>query len=178
MISEQSTDQELVAALNAGEWAAFDILYHRYRDWVLKMAWRVTRHHDDSLDVLQETFAWLARCFPGFELRAAMTTFLYPAVRNFSIAARRKRERLIGTFSEAHAIAEPEARPESRRSDVAEILGGLPDDQQEILLLRFVDDLSQSEIAQRLNLPVGTVKSRLHHAIKSLRNSPAAKRLH
>ncbi|MBC7968470.1 MAG: sigma-70 family RNA polymerase sigma factor, partial [Fuerstia sp.] len=88
---DNRTDLQLVAALNAGDAAAFDVLYFRHRDWVMRLAMRFTGNHEDALDVLQETFAYFARKFPGFELTAALTTFLYPAVRNFSLAARRKR---------------------------------------------------------------------------------------
>ena len=172
--SDQPTDEELVTALNAGESDAFDALYHRYSEWVLRMAWRLTRHEDDSLDVLQETFAYLARKFPGFELTAAMTTFLYPAVRNLSIAARRRRQRSIGEFTELqHIPAENSSLPDAHR-DLTEALSGISENHREILLLRFVDELNQSEIADRLGLPLGTVKSRLHHAIRAVRQSPAA----
>ena len=81
------TDQELIASLNRGNDAAFDALYYRYRDWVVRLAHRFTGNADDALDVMQETFAYVAGKFPGFELTCAMTSFLYPAVRNLSIAA-------------------------------------------------------------------------------------------
>ena len=97
--NDSRTDLQLVDALNGGETGAFDVLYFRHRDWVMRLALRLTLrftgHHDDALDVLQETFAYFVRRFPGFELTAALTTFLYPAVKNFSIAARRKRQRSV-----------------------------------------------------------------------------------
>src|SRR4051812_38075851 len=85
------SDQQLIAAINAGDSSAFDALYYRYRDRVLRLAVRFTGNHDDALDVLQETFAYVYRKFPGFVLTSRMTTFLYPAVRNLALAARRKR---------------------------------------------------------------------------------------
>src|SRR5205823_10785951 len=89
--ADPRSDQELIADINAGDAAAFDALYYRYRDRALRLAVRFTGDHDDALDVLQETFAYLFRKFPGFVLTAQMTTFLYPVVRNLSLAARRKR---------------------------------------------------------------------------------------
>src|SRR3954469_9659369 len=91
------SDAELVRALNAGEASAFDALYFRYRDWVVRLARRFTGNDDDALDVLQETFSYVFRKFPGFVLTASMTTFLYPVVKNLSIAARRKRTRMAST---------------------------------------------------------------------------------
>src|SRR4051812_44311954 len=87
------SDLDLVAALNAGDASAFDALYYRYRDRVTRLALRFTNHDADALDVTQETFTYLYRKFPGFRLTASMTTFLFPVVRNLSLAARRKRNR-------------------------------------------------------------------------------------
>src|SRR5215212_4100714 len=89
--ADPRSDQQLVSDINAGDPAAFEALYYRYRDRVMQLAVRFTGNHADALDVLQETFAYLFRKFPGFELTARMRTFLYPAVRNLSLAARRKR---------------------------------------------------------------------------------------
>ena len=50
-------DRKLVDDMNGGDLSAFDVLYHRHRDWVVRLAFRFTRNHDDALDVLQETFA-------------------------------------------------------------------------------------------------------------------------
>src|SRR6266481_5367864 len=87
---DERNDLELIAAMNGGDAAAFDSLYFRYRDWVVGLAHRLTGDSDSALDVLQETFLYFLRKFPGFRLTANLKTFLYPAVRNLSIAARRK----------------------------------------------------------------------------------------
>jgi RNA polymerase sigma-70 factor (ECF subfamily) len=126
---------------------------------------RFTGHHDDALDVLQETFGYLVRKFPGFQLSAALTTFLYPAVKNYSIAARRKRLRSSGGEDELPLIVEPAVSESDGRQELSQALASLSDSHREILLMRFVDELTQPEIAAALELPVGTVKSRLHHAI-------------
>src|SRR5688572_3231403 len=89
------SDEALIDAVNHGDTAAFEALYYRYRDWVAHMAYRFTGDRDLALDVLQETFLYFSRKFPGFRLTAKLTTFLYPAVRNYSIAARRKKERYV-----------------------------------------------------------------------------------
>src|ERR671913_354884 len=94
-VNGEPSDSALVAALNGGDVSAFETLYFRHRDWVVRLARRFTGNDADALDVLQETFAYLLRKFPGFRLTAAMTTFLYPVVRNLSIAARKKRTRQV-----------------------------------------------------------------------------------
>ena len=166
------TDQQLIAAINEGCSDSFAVLYHRYKDWVVQLAWRFTGSHDDALDVLQETFAYLVRKFPGFELTAAMTTFLYPAVRNLSIAARKKRQRSTSPEAVTDQLQSIMAPADQVESELTGVLSGLSESHREILLMRFVDELTQPEIATALNLPVGTVKSRLHHAVQAVKNCP------
>ena len=169
---DSRTDPELIAAANNGDVAAFTALYYRYRDWVVRLAYRFTRSDDDAQDVLQETFAYLLRKFPGFVLTAQMTTFLYPVVKNLSIAARRKRTRQAQMPEEGtpHDPAAPEEIDYARqREELSEVLAVLPEGQREVLLMRFVDGMSLIEIAGALGVPEGTVKSRLHNAIAALR---------
>ncbi len=174
---------------------AFEALYLRYRDWVYRLAWRFTGNREDALDVLQETFAYLLGKFPGpadrqarFKLTAAMTTFLYPVVKHLAVATRRERgPGCSGLRSQASRaqrgtqpggasptlpdeLAAPESRaPGGSRADLAAVLAALPEDQREVVLMRFVDSMSLQEIAGALDIPLGTVKSRLHNALNTLR---------
>lgn len=166
------TDQDLIAAAGQGDPAAFEALYFRYRDWVLRLAWRFTGDHDLALDVLQETFAYLLTKLPSLQLTARMTTFLYPAVKNLSIQARRKmRPRSPDAQQSREASAPAPASPESR-AELAAALAAVPPEQREVVLMRFVDDMSLEEIAAGLDIPLGTVKSRLHNALATLRDDP------
>ena len=172
------SDQQLVDAINRGDASAFDTLYHRYRDWVVRLALRFTNHHDDALDVLQDTFAYVFRKFPGFRLTVSMTTFLYPVVKNLSIAARRKRTRMASTdaIDTPDPVAAESVDPGRERSELETVLAGLPEGQREVLLMRFVDGMSLQEIADALEIPEGTVKSRIHNAIATLRTDERARR--
>jgi len=165
------SDQELIELANKGYAEAFEALYRRYRDWVYRLAWRITGNRADALDVLQETFTYLLGKFPGFELTAAMTTFLYPVVRHISLNIRSKSSRFA---SDEEVLDEPAApksgESEHYRSELAAVLIVLPAEQREVLLMRFVDDMTLQEIAAALQIPVGTVKSRLHNALRALRN--------
>ena len=175
----QPSDQELIDALNAGDVRAFDALYHRYRDWVVRLAVRFTGNNDDALDVLQDTFGYVFRKFPGFRLTASMTTFLYPVVKNLSIAARRKRTRMASTDAlpdAPHPAAPPDVDAGRERSELAAAMAVLPETHREVLLMRFVDGLSLQEIATLLDIPEGTVKSRIHNAIATLRTDERARR--
>ena len=171
------SDQQLVAALNAGEAAAFEALYFRHRDWVVNLALRFTGSEDLALDVMQETFIYFLKKFPGFRLTANLKTFLYPAVKNLSIAARRKASRVQSTEAEQQYLEMlPAAEaPIVRSAELSAALANLSDEHREVLVLRFVDDLALAEIAEAEAIPLGTVKSRLHHALTILRQDERAK---
>jgi len=171
------SDEELTELANRGDAEAFEALYLRYRDWVYRLAWRFTGNREDALDVLQETFAYLLGKFPGFacrqarfELTAAMTTFLYPVVKHLVIATRNRNGRFSSDVAVLGEIAAPESQaPGGSRGDLATVLAALPEDQREVVLMRFVDSMSLQEIAAALDIPLGTVKSRLHNALNTLR---------
>ena len=165
---DSRNDQELIAAANVGEAGAFEALYFRYRDWVAALAYRLTGDHGLALDVLQETFLYFLQKFPGFVLTCQLKTFLYPAVRNLSIAARRKAQRTQGDTGVPEEIEAPEVTRHSS-DEIDAVISGLGREQREVLTLRFVDGLTIPEIAMAIDIPEGTVKSRLHNAISKLR---------
>ncbi len=171
------TDQQLIADINAGDTAAFEVLYFRYRDWVVDRACAFTGSEDLALDVLQETFLYFLKKFPGFRLTANLKTFLYPAVKNLSIAARRKSARYQSTEAEQRLLDQTPAADTSpgRAGDLAAALANLSDEHREVLLLRYSDGLALGEIAAAVDIPLGTVKSRLHNALAALRQDEWAK---
>jgi RNA polymerase sigma-70 factor (ECF subfamily) len=169
-------DHADIVAANNGDKAGYESLYRRHRDWVFNLAWRFTGNRDDALDVLQETFAYLLTKFPGFELTSNLRTFLYPAVKNFSIASNRKKRRFASSEEELAQAAAPISRDTNLDEGLAAVLAVLPSESRETLLMRFVDDMTIEEIAEALTLPVSTVKSRLYRALQTLRDDPRAKK--
>ena len=181
--NDPRSDEDLVEACNHADpdeaTRAFESLYRRYRDFVLRVARRFTRDPDLALDVLQETFTYLLRNFPptgpGLVLTARLPTLLYPVAKNTAISALRKADRHTDRADfDLEDLPAEDVRDE-QSIDVA--LGALSAERREIVLLRFVDDLSLAEIAAVLDVPLGTVKSRLHLAIKQLRDDPRIKDL-
>lgn len=172
---EERSDQELVAAANAGDASAFEAIYFRYRDWAVHLAFRFCGDRELALDVLQESCLYLLKKFPGFELRCQMKTFLYPVVKHLALNARAKAGRYEGGEAGEELFAGLEA-PRSEAAGDEELraaLAKLPERQRETVVLRFIEGLDLAEIATALEVPVGTVKSRLHHALETLRKNPA-----
>ena len=104
-----------------------------------------------------------------------MTTLLYPIARNAAISARRKASGL--PLAGEVAPDDLPAPPVRETDGIGRLLAGLPAGQREALTLRFVDGLTLEEIAQALDIPLGTVKSRLHLGIAALQSSPLAREL-
>ena len=176
MDDDAVTDEALIEAANRGDASAFEALYYRYRDWVVRLAYRFTGDRDDALDVLQETFTYLAKKFPGFRLTAKITTFLYPVVKHTALRIARKRRRYLSDQEVPQEAAAPSTRQHSSREELAAALRTLPEKQREVLLLRFVDGMTLGEIAQTLRIKLGTVKSRMHNALATLRNDERTRR--
>ena len=171
------SDTALVEICNSGPRAdateAFDSLYRRHRNYVTRVALRFCSDRDIAADVLQETFLYLLRKFPpsgeGLVLTARLRSLLYPVARNLTLTAlrqerRRKQDRAI----------EPDQLPDPRTVDpqyenLAKAMQGLSARHREVVLLRFVDGMRVNEMAEALDVPSGTVKSRLHFAVSALR---------
>ena len=84
-------DQGLIQKAAAGDEEAFSELYHSYRDWVYRLAWRFLKDDGLAQDVVQETFLYLIKKLPRLQLTARMTTFLYPVVKNLCLNLLRAR---------------------------------------------------------------------------------------
>ena len=116
---------------------------------------------------------YFARRFPGFQLTASMTTFLYPVVKNTALACRRKRDRQV---EGEHFLADPGSCDCNQhgevREELASAMASLSAHEREIVLMRFVDGMMPQEIAVVLGIPLGTTKSRLSRALNRLREDP------
>jgi RNA polymerase sigma-70 factor, ECF subfamily len=176
---DRRSDAELVRAVNdggAGAARAFEAIYRRHRDWVVNTAYRFTRDRDAALDVMQDVFVYLLGKFPGFVLTARLTTFLYPAIKHTALQLRRKADRFGGSDEALPDLPAPQASSQGGDGTIQRVLADLPAPQREVLLLRFVDGMTLGEIALALGVPAGTVKSRIHHAIRTLRADPDTKK--
>ncbi len=155
---------------------AFDTLYQRHKSYVLKVASRFGADNDLALDVLQETFSYVLRKFPppgsGLTLTAKFTTFLYPVIKHTTLDLKRKTERWVSD----ETLAEPVDESTHEPSSITGLLKNLSREHQEVISLRFVDGFTLEEIAQMLDVPLGTVKSRTHNAIARLRDDPKTRK--
>lgn len=171
---EEPTDKRLVALANHGNREAMETLYFRHREYVFSLAFRFVENREDASDVLQEVFSYFFQKFPGFELKSKLTTFLYPVVKNKSIDLIRKRRKVVSLDGEqAESIPDESFDAAAEGVKLAEWLEGLPDWERELLFMRFYDGFKLAEIAEILNIPLGTLKSRLHRTLSRLQKNMA-----
>ncbi|MBI5365000.1 MAG: RNA polymerase sigma factor [Planctomycetes bacterium] len=178
-MDSERTDAELVRAAAAGDEGAFDALYARHRDWVFALALRSTGRRDEALDVAQEAFVELLERLDspgGLVLTGSLRAYLRPIVRHRAIDAARRAGREPRAETALEELLDRVAVEAGGAADLARVLRGLPSEQRELVLLRFVDGFELAEIAETLALPLGTVKSRLHQALANLRGDPRVAR--
>jgi RNA polymerase sigma-70 factor (ECF subfamily) len=180
---DRSAEADLVARMAAGDTgAALEAFYRRFAGVVLAVANRILSSRAEAEEVLQEIFTELWRRAPQYEReRASVTTWVLTVARSRALDALRARSRRPGGAGEESAIAPApdEERPDERAlaqqrsAAVRSAIGRLTPDQRQAVELAYFDGLSHSEIAARLNLPLGTVKSRILSAMKLLRGGLA-----
>jgi RNA polymerase sigma-70 factor (ECF subfamily) len=184
--AETNDDDLLMHAAASGDRAAFALLLRRHRGWVLALVRAIVHDADQAEDLTQDVFCRLyARC-GQFGARGQFVAYLKQiAINAARDHLRLHRRRPAGT--PLHELAENVALPEDHRFDpaavfasralqqnVREALLRLNDEQQAVVLLHYFGGLSVEEIARKIRCPAGTVKSRLFHARRHLRETLAA----
>ena len=164
-----ANDAALLDRFRAGDDAAFAQLYDRHSASVLAFALRFCPDRALAEDVVQDCFCELIDRIDGFELTGRLTSWFYVVAKRRALRLRERASRAQGELGPALQIP-AEAPPETE--DLRRLLARLPAGQQEVLVLRFLDGFDLESIARALEIPVGTVKSRLHHALAALRADP------
>ena len=174
------SDEELVEAVRAGEASAFDVLVGRWEDRIRGAAYRFLGSEDEARDVAQEAFLKAYRGLSGFKQEARFSSWLYQIATNLCRDRLRRRKTRPQVSLEALEETGPvivETRPgaherlveRDRAEAVRRAIEALPEEQREVVILKEYQDLTFLEIAQALDLPVSTVKTRLYRGLVQLR---------
>lgn len=173
---EISQLEERLEVLRAqqGDANAFGRLVGRYERRVLYFVLKFTDDVDQALDVLQETWLSIFRLLPRLEAPEAFRVWMYK-IAHGKVVEFLRRERRIATSVDTAEVPSPEAMDcDVPALDNAELvhraLGQLSIEHREVLVLHFLEGMSLEEIAQAISCPLGTVKSRMYYAKRSLRN--------
>jgi RNA polymerase sigma-70 factor, ECF subfamily len=167
-----SSDGELLVAIAEGDHGAFEQLHGRYATAMLGLALHRLRDRGRAEDAVQEAFAAIWRAAGTYRPdRGPGAPWVYAVARNAITTRWRKRpEPAVEPLELPSLEAGPAEQAEQawRSFCVHRALESLPDEQRRLIELAYWSDLSQSEIAERLGLPLGTVKTRTRAALKRL----------
>ncbi len=174
------SDEELIEACRAGESSAFDVLVARWEDKIRGAAWRVLGSEEEAREVAQEALVKAYRGLAGFKREARFSSWLYQIALNLCRdRLRRLRTRSTVSLEELEKSGpvlvecRPGAQEELIREDLAQAvrraIEDLPLEQREVLILKEYEGLTFLEIAQALDAPVSTVKTRLYRGLVQLR---------
>jgi RNA polymerase sigma-70 factor (ECF subfamily) len=182
-MGEQITDQELVARVQKGDKKAFDLLVLKYQNKIAMLISRYISDHSEVLDVSQDAFIKAYRALPNFRGDSAFYTWLYRIAINTAknyLVSRGRRAADIDIDAEGSKLTETDlgmqelATPEAVlvkdevEKTVFDAIEQLPEDLRTAITLREMDGLSYEEIAQAMECPVGTVRSRIFRAREAI----------
>jgi RNA polymerase sigma-70 factor, ECF subfamily len=170
------SDDALLGLVARGDEEALAALYDRYSGVAYAIALRVVRDSGLAQDAVQDAFLAAWRTAAGFDpARGTASTWLLTLVHRRAVdivrrEQRRRTEPLGEGAADAGSAVDEDAVIRDRRRIVQEALARLPPDQRQALELAYYGGLTQSELADRLGLPLGTVKSRMFAALARLRD--------
>ncbi|MCZ6657188.1 MAG: RNA polymerase sigma factor RpoE [Gammaproteobacteria bacterium] len=179
----KDTDQELVRRVKRGDRIAFDLLFSRYQHKILNLIGRYVRNPEEVEDVAQEAFIKAFRALPRFRGDSAFYTWLYRIAINTAknhLVARSRRPpgqdvdiddaQFMDGADELRQGESPEAA--LARDQLSDVIDGaisqLPEDLRSAVTLREFDGLSYEQIAEIMDCPVGTVRSRIFRAREAI----------
>lgn len=174
---DERTDRELVLATRGGEMRAFDALFYRYRDGIFRVGLAITKDPSHAEEIVVDTFARAFRSIERLEPVATLRPWLYRVAVNLSYNRQPRKGIVFSSLEDAlgDVMTPEEGSPPSlaeraeQRAAVLECVDRLGAKHKVVVILHYLNGLDLAEIAQIVGCPVGTVKSRLHYALRKLR---------
>lgn len=178
-MGKQSVDQALVERVQRGDRAAFDVLVLKYQHKIVQLVSRYVYDRSEALDVAQEAFLKAWRALPAFRGESAFYTWLYRiainTAKNHLVAQSRRpvtqgvdlqdpEQYEIGARLRDNDTPERLLMTDEIRQTVIRAIDELPDELRTAIMLRELEGLSYDEIAQAMDCPIGTVRSRIFRA--------------
>ncbi|MBA2783428.1 MAG: sigma-70 family RNA polymerase sigma factor [Rubrobacteraceae bacterium] len=174
-------DEDLMVLVGGGNADAFAALYDRHFRSAYSLAYKLTGEKQAAEDLTQDAFLKIWRSAKRYRAqRGSVRTWILSVVRNQGIdqlrvrSSRRRTQEKVEASAPRYESSEAFAQVwhEARLGRVREALDALPHVQQQVLELAHFSDLTHMEIAERLRLPLGTVKGRMRLGLGKLRNNP------
>ena len=191
--SSMKGDYDLVQRVQAGDSKAFRALFDRYHRRAFAVAMGVVKNEDDALDAVQEAFVKVHKNIHKFQGTSSFYTWLYRIVMNVSIdhvrrSSRRKNldfderalhegSEVVGDSALVPSLSDPNPGKAALRRELGDAIQAalqeLPEHHRAVIVLREIEGMSYEEMAEALEVPKGTVMSRLFHARKKMQTALA-----
>lgn len=184
MLDEDRSDAELITRVLDGDTGAYRPLVERYQNRIHAMVFGMVRDGEEARDITQNAFIKAYQSLSTFRIESSFYTWLYRIAMNLAIdSVRKHKRRKTSSFDEAVAARDEDGgilevhheespqralQRKQLQQRIFTALDELSDDQREVVLLREVEGLSYKEIAEAMDIPEGTVMSRLFYARKKL----------
>ena len=163
---------QIIRRAQAGDRQAFAALFEQYKNLVYRSAYLVLGDTHDAEDALQEVFVIVYKSLSSFDpRRGALTTWLHRITLNHCLNHRRKRNLAGVHLDEVVLKSDFPDLPMADKDAIWQAIHALSERQKAVVVLRYYWELSYGDVAQILEIPLGTVKSRLELAIRTLRQS-------
>src|SRR5256886_11795589 len=170
------TDHDLVYAARDGDTVAFDALFYRYRDGIFRLGLAITKDPSAAEEIVVDTFARAHRAIERLEPDGSLRPWLYRVAVNLSYNRRPRKgvtfspldDGTLDIAADAESPSDVAERAERRRV-VLECVDTLGPKHRIVVVLHYLNGLNLAEIAEVAEVPVGTVKSRLHYALRKLK---------
>lgn len=171
-------EKVVVERCQAGNNCACNELFEHFRNRAYLLALQLTGHKEDALDICQDAFSKAFSALAKFDKKRSFLPWLLTIVRNTAFdALRQKKREQTCNLEDAQNVASKEAGPEEqleakdRKARLRNALNSLGDNHREVILLKDFHGLSYKDIALVLEVPLGTVMSRLHSARQALKRA-------
>ena len=178
-MGDSYTDKQLVERVQQGDKKSFDLLVLKYQNRIIKLVSRYVRDQSDAQDIAQDAFVKAYRALPNFRGDSAFYTWLYRiainTAKNYVVSLSRRPlearvENADGEQLDLDELQKDIATPENVlladeiKQTILEAMSKLPEDLRVAITLREVDGLTYEEIAEAMDCPIGTVRSRIFRA--------------
>ena len=173
------TDQQLITQTLDGQTAAFGILVRKYQDRLFNSMVHLLRNPSDAEDVVQDAFLQALRKLDTFQGNSQFYTWLFRIARNTAISKLRRKKPTVSLestdsqqrldFPDDGPTPSTEMERRERQTGLMRAMDQLSGEHREILILREMEEQNYETISEILDLPVGTVRSRLHRARSQLK---------
>jgi RNA polymerase sigma-70 factor (ECF subfamily) len=176
-------DEELVEAFQRGDYGAFDVLMYRWERRIQGAIYRLMGSEEDARDLSQEAFLRAYRSLKSFKGEARFSSWLYQIALNLCRdRMRRRKGKTWVSYEELSEVGEipvtrqqPDALDLIEANDlskiIAEAVAILPEEQREVIVLKEYEGLTFAEIAEALDAPISTVKTRLYRGLLQMRRT-------